>query len=85
MTIFQDFPLILLPGVLEDNLEVKLGLRMTKHDRIIMILDPTFEIMKISLLWTELFNFPKRGANLAENLYKVLKIRMHIQSLYFFL
>jgi len=36
---------------------------MTKHDRI----DPTFEIMKISLLWTELFNFPKRGTNLAEN------------------
>jgi len=23
--------------------------------------------MKISLLWTELFNFPKRGANLAKN------------------
>ena len=23
--------------------------------------------MKISLLWTELFNFPKRGADLAEN------------------
>ena len=59
--------LILLPGVVEDNLEVKLGLQMTKHDRIIIILDLTFEIMKISLLWTELFNFPKRGADLAEN------------------
>ena len=44
-----------------------MGLQMTKHDRIIIILDPTFEIMKISLLWTELFNFPKRGADLAEN------------------
>ena len=46
--------LILLPGVVEDILEVKLGLQMTKHDRIIIILDHTFEIMKISLLWTEL-------------------------------
>ena len=46
--------LILLPGVVEDNLGVKLDLQMTKHDRIIIILDPTFEIMKISLLWTEL-------------------------------
>ena len=55
------------PGVVEDILEVKLGLQMTKHDRIIIILDPAFEIMKISLLWTELFNFPKRGADLAEN------------------
>ena len=44
-----------------------MGLQMTKHDRIIIILDPTFEIMKISLLWTELFNFPKRGADLAKN------------------
>ena len=59
--------LILLPGVVEDILEVKLGLQMTKHDRIIIILDLTFEIMKISLLWTELFNFPKRGADLAKN------------------
>ena len=67
MTIIHDFPLILLPGVVEDILEVKLGLQMTKHDRIIIILDPAFEIMKISLLWTELFNFPKRGADLAKN------------------
>ena len=34
---------------------------MTKHDRIIIILDPTFEIIMISLLWTELLSFPKKG------------------------
>ena len=27
---------------------------MTKHDRPIIILCPTFEIMRITLLWTEL-------------------------------
>ena len=54
MNIFHDFALILLPEVVEDNLEVYLGLQMTKHDRPIIILDPTFEIMRISLLWTEL-------------------------------
>ena len=59
--------LILLPGVVEDIHEAKLGLQMTKHDRIIIIFDLTFEIMKISLLCTELFNFPKRGTDLAEN------------------
>ena len=50
MTIFHDFSLILLPVVVEDNLEVQLGLQMTIHDRPIIILDPTFEIMKITLL-----------------------------------
>ena len=54
MTIFHDFALILLPEVAEDNLEVYLGMQMTKHDRPIIILDPAIEIMKISLLWTEL-------------------------------
>ena len=61
MTIFQDFPLLLLPGVVEDNLEVYLGLQMTKHDRPIIILDHAFKIMRISLLWTELKSFPKKG------------------------
>ena len=70
--------LILLPGVVEDILEVKLGLQMTKHHRIIIILDPTFEIMKISLLLTELFNFPKRGADLAENRLESTLCRPHI-------
>ena len=45
MTIFCDFELILLPGVVEDILEVYLGLQITKHDRHIIILDPAFEIM----------------------------------------
>ena len=54
MTIFHDFALILLPEVVEDNLEVYLGLQMTKQDRPIIILDHAFEIMRISLLWTEL-------------------------------
>ena len=61
MNIFHDFALILLPEVVEDNLEVYLGLQMTKHDRPIIILDHAFKIMRISLLWTELKSFPKKG------------------------
>ena len=54
MTIFHDFALILLPEVVEDNLEVYMGMQMTKYDRPIIIHDHAFEIMRISLLWTEL-------------------------------
>ena len=53
MNIFHDFALILLPEVAEDNLEVYLGMQMTKYDRPLIIHDHAFEIMRISVLWTE--------------------------------
>ena len=35
--------------------------------KFIIILDTTFEIMKISLLWTKLLSCPKKGSDLAQN------------------